>query len=91
MPMTGKMNASMPWTARCLSAADTAPSAPRRAAWCPSRGCPQRFWAAGPAARRLLITVPGSTEDYIAEVNTASSHAKRSAIGESDGIRVMPR
>ena len=30
---------------------------------------PHRFWAAGGPARLLLITVPGSIEDYFREIN----------------------
>jgi hypothetical protein len=53
----------------------------------PSR---DRFWAAGPCARLLLIAVPGGIEDYFAEINTASSDDERGGIGERYGIRVVP-
>jgi mannose-6-phosphate isomerase-like protein (cupin superfamily) len=39
------------------------------------RGRPHRFWATGPAARLLLIAIPGGIENYIAEINAASSDA----------------
>ncbi len=41
------------------------------------RSHPHRFWAAGPTARLLLIAVPGSVEDYFAEINAASSDGER--------------
>ena len=54
------------------------------------RGRPHRFWAAGPAARLLLIAVPGGIEDYFGEINAASSDDERAQIGERYGIRVVP-
>ena len=54
------------------------------------RGRPHRFWTAGPAARLLLIAVPGGIEDYFAEINAASSAAERGRTGERHGIRVVP-
>lgn len=54
------------------------------------RGRPHRFWAAGPAARLLLIAVPGGIEDYFVEINAASSDAERGRIGERYGIRAVP-
>jgi mannose-6-phosphate isomerase-like protein (cupin superfamily) len=53
------------------------------------RGRPHRFWAPGPAARLLLIAVPGGIEDYFAEINAASTDAERTRIGERYGIRVV--
>jgi mannose-6-phosphate isomerase-like protein (cupin superfamily) len=53
------------------------------------RGRPHRFWAAGAAARLLLIAVPGGIEDYFAEINAAASDAERARIGERYGIRVV--
>jgi mannose-6-phosphate isomerase-like protein (cupin superfamily) len=54
------------------------------------RGRPHRFWAVGPAARLLLIAVPGGIEDYFREINAASSDHERTRIGERYGIRVVP-
>ena len=54
------------------------------------RGRPHRFWAAGPAARLLLIAVPGGIEDYFREINAASGDDERTRIGERHGIRVVP-
>lgn len=54
------------------------------------RGRPHRFWAAGPAARLLLIAIPGGVEDYFREINAASSDDERTGIGERYGIRVVP-
>ena len=54
------------------------------------RGRPHRFWAAGPAARLLLIAVPGGIEDYFREINAAASDNERTRIGERHGIRVVP-
>jgi mannose-6-phosphate isomerase-like protein (cupin superfamily) len=54
------------------------------------RGRPHRFWAAGPAARLLLIAVPGGIEDYFREINAASDDDERTRIGERYGIRVVP-
>jgi mannose-6-phosphate isomerase-like protein (cupin superfamily) len=54
------------------------------------RGRPHRFWAAGRAARLLLIAVPGGIEDYFREINAAASDAERGRIGERYGIRVVP-
>jgi mannose-6-phosphate isomerase-like protein (cupin superfamily) len=54
------------------------------------RGRPHRFWAAGPAARLLLIAVPSGIEDYFGEINAAASDAERRRIGERYGIRVVP-
>jgi hypothetical protein len=51
---------------------------------------PHRFWAAGRPARLLLITVPGSIEDYFREINAASGDDERTRIGERHGIRVVP-
>lgn len=53
------------------------------------RGRPHRFWAPGPAARLLLISVPGGIEDYFREINAASTDDERTAIGERYGIRVV--
>jgi mannose-6-phosphate isomerase-like protein (cupin superfamily) len=53
------------------------------------RGRPHRFWAAGPAARLLLIAVPGGIEDYFREINAASGDDERTGIGERYGIRVV--
>jgi len=53
------------------------------------RGRPHRFWATGPAARLLLIAVPGGIEDYFAEISAASSDAERGRIGTFYGIRVV--
>jgi mannose-6-phosphate isomerase-like protein (cupin superfamily) len=54
------------------------------------RGRPHRFWAEGPAARLLLIAVPGGIENYFSEINAASSTEERTEIGERYGIRVVP-
>jgi quercetin dioxygenase-like cupin family protein len=54
------------------------------------RGRPHRFWAVGPAARLLLIAVPGGIEDYFREINAASSDAERGRIRERYGIRRVP-
>jgi mannose-6-phosphate isomerase-like protein (cupin superfamily) len=54
------------------------------------RGRPHRFWAAGPAARLLLIAVPGGIEDYFRDINAASDDDERTRIGERYGIRVVP-
>jgi mannose-6-phosphate isomerase-like protein (cupin superfamily) len=54
------------------------------------RGLPHRFSAAGPAARLLLIAVPGGIEDYFREINAASGDDERTRIGERYGIRVVP-
>jgi mannose-6-phosphate isomerase-like protein (cupin superfamily) len=54
------------------------------------RGRPHRFWAVGPAARLLLIAVPGGIEDYFREINAASSDDECTRIGERYGIRVVP-
>lgn len=54
------------------------------------RGRPHRFWAAGPAARLLLIAVPGGIEAYFREINAASGDDERTRIGERYGIRVVP-
>ena len=54
------------------------------------RGRPHRFWAAGPAARLLLIAIPGGIENYFREINAASSDDERNRIGERYGIRVVP-
>ncbi len=54
------------------------------------RGRPHRFWAAGPAARLLLIAVPGGIEHYFREINVASSEDELTRIGERYGIRVVP-
>jgi hypothetical protein len=54
------------------------------------RGLPHRFWAEGPAARLLLIAVPGGIEDYFREINAASGDDERTRIGERYGIRVVP-
>jgi mannose-6-phosphate isomerase-like protein (cupin superfamily) len=54
------------------------------------RGLPHRFWAAGPAARLLLIAVPGGIEDYFREINAASGDDERTQIGARHGIRVVP-
>ena len=53
-------------------------------------GLPHRFWAAGPAARLLLIAVPAGIEDYFREINAASGDDERTRIGERYGIRVVP-
>jgi hypothetical protein len=55
------------------------------------RGLPHRFWAVGPAARLLLITVPAGIEDYFREINAAAGDVERTRIGERYGIRVVPR
>jgi mannose-6-phosphate isomerase-like protein (cupin superfamily) len=54
------------------------------------RGRPHRFWTAGPAARLLLIAVPGGIEDYFREINAASGDDELTRIGERYGIRVVP-
>ncbi len=54
------------------------------------RGRPHRFWAAGPAARLLLIAVSGGIEDYFREINAASGHDECTRIGDRHGIRVVP-
>ena len=54
------------------------------------RGRPHQFWAAGTAARLLLIAVPGGIEDYFREINAASGDDERIRIGERYGIRVVP-
>jgi mannose-6-phosphate isomerase-like protein (cupin superfamily) len=54
------------------------------------RGRPHRFWAKGPAARLLLITVPGGIEDYFHQINKASNDEERRQIGEQYRIRVVP-
>jgi hypothetical protein len=54
------------------------------------RGLPHRFWAAGPAARLLLIAVPGGIEGYFREINAAAGDDERIRIGERHGIRVVP-
>jgi mannose-6-phosphate isomerase-like protein (cupin superfamily) len=54
------------------------------------RGRPHRFWAAGAAARLLLIAVPGGIEAYFREINASSSDDERTRIGERYGIRVVP-
>jgi mannose-6-phosphate isomerase-like protein (cupin superfamily) len=54
------------------------------------RGRPHQFWAVGPAARLLLIAVPGGIEDYFREINAASGDAERGQIQERYGIRRVP-
>jgi quercetin dioxygenase-like cupin family protein len=54
------------------------------------RGRPHRFWATGPAARLLLIAVPGGIEDYFHQINAAVTGDERARIGERYGIRVVP-
>jgi hypothetical protein len=56
----------------------------------PQRGRPHRFSATGPAARLLLIAVPGGIENYFREINAASAEDERTRIGEDYGIRVVP-
>jgi mannose-6-phosphate isomerase-like protein (cupin superfamily) len=53
------------------------------------RGRAHRFWAAGRAARLLLIAVPGGIEDYFREINAASGHNEQTRIGEQYGIRLV--
>ena len=53
------------------------------------RGRPHRFWAAGSAARLLLIAAPGGIEDYFREINAASGDDERTRIGERYDIRVV--
>ena len=67
-------------------ASDVSPGSCQRV----SRGLPHRFWAAGPAARLLLIAVPGGIEDYFREINAASGDDERTRIGARHGIRVVP-
>lgn len=94
MCMTGTMSASTCWTAPCLSAAGARDSTPRQAAsWSIvflARGLPHRFWAAGPAARLLLIAIPAGIEDYFREISAATGDDERARIGERYGIRVVP-
>jgi mannose-6-phosphate isomerase-like protein (cupin superfamily) len=54
------------------------------------RGRPHRFWAAGPAARLLLIVVPGGIEDYFSALNAAAGPDEQARIGDRFGIRVVP-
>jgi len=54
------------------------------------RGRPHRFWSAGPAARLLLIAVPGGIEDYFREINAACGDDERTRTGARHGIRVVP-
>jgi mannose-6-phosphate isomerase-like protein (cupin superfamily) len=54
------------------------------------RGRPHRFWAKSGTARLLLIAVPGGVEDYFREINTASTEADFTEVGERYGIRVVP-
>ena len=54
------------------------------------RGRPHRFWAAGAAARLLLIAVPGGIEDYFSQINNASDEAELHRIGALYGIGIVP-
>ena len=49
-----------------------------------------RFWAPGPPARLLLITVPGGIEDYFLQISAAASDQERRQVGERYGICVVP-
>jgi hypothetical protein len=44
----------------------------------------------GPAARLLLIAVPGGIEDYFREINTAPDEAERGRVRARYGIGAVP-
>jgi hypothetical protein len=53
-------------------------------------GRPHRFWAAGMAARLLLVAVPGGVDGCFREISAACGGGERVRIGERHGIRVVP-
>ena len=59
MCMTGTMNASACWTARCLSAAGAGRSTPQRTASCSCRAAPAPVWGRGPCHPAAAYRRPG--------------------------------